>query len=64
MTEKKLRALAKAMQEHAGEKVLNGCFTDIWLDDIVVSLHAGKWAVTVRADDLMELCAAVLKETK
>lgn len=63
MTKKELHALALAMQAHAGEKVMNGCFTDIWLDGRVGD-HPGNWAVVVRVDDLMELCAAVLKETK
>jgi len=63
MTKKELRALAKSMQAHAGEKIINGCFTDCWLDD-KVSNYAGNWAVPVRADDLMELCAAVLEKTK
>jgi hypothetical protein len=61
MTKKELHAMAKAMQAHAGEKIINGCFTDIWLDG-KVSNYAGNWAVVVRADDLMELCAAVLEE--
>ena len=57
-----LHALALVMQERAAESLLRGAFTDVWLSD-KVSVYPG-WAVTVRVDDLMELCAAVLKETK
>jgi hypothetical protein len=63
MTKKELRIIALSMREHAAAKLLQGCFTDCWLDD-KVSNYAGAWAVPVRVDNLMELCAAVLKETK
>tara|TARA_R110002126_G_scaffold267524_1_gene410986 strand:- start:75 stop:266 length:192 start_codon:yes stop_codon:yes gene_type:complete len=63
MTKKELRALALTMQERAAFSLLRGCFTDIWLGD-KVSYYPGSWAVTVRVDDLMELCAAVLDKTK
>lgn len=63
MTKKELRDLAKAMQAHAGAMLMRGCFTDIWLNDKVSNDH-GNWAVSVRVDDLMELCAAVLGGTK
>jgi hypothetical protein len=63
MTKKELHIIAKSMQAHAAAKLLQGCFTDCWLDD-KVSNYAGAWAVPVRVDNLMELCAAVLKETK
>lgn len=63
MTERELRALALAMQDRAAESLLRGCFTDIWLDDKVGN-DPGNWAVGVRVDDIMELCAAVLKEKK
>ena len=62
MTEMELHALALSMQDRAAESLLRGCFTDIWLSD-KVSGYPG-WAVTVRVDDLMELCAAVLEKTK
>ena len=61
MTKKELRVLALAMQAHAAQKLIQGCLTDCWLDDRV-SNYAGNWAVPVRIDDLMELCAAVLGE--
>jgi len=63
MTKKELHALALAMQEHAAAKLLQGCFTDCWLDGRV-SRYPGNWGVVVRVDDLMELCAAVLGEKK
>ena len=62
MTERELRALALTMQDRAAESLLRGCFTDIWLRDKVSNYPV--WAVTVRVDDLMELCAAVLGKTK
>ena len=62
MTEMELHALALVMQDRAAESLLRGAFTDIWLSD-KVSGYPG-WAVTVRVDDLMELCAAVLEKTK
>jgi len=63
MTKKELRAMAKAMQAHAAAKLIQGCLTDIWLDGRV-SRYPGNWSANVRVDDLMELCAAVLGETK
>jgi hypothetical protein len=63
MTKKELRVLALSMQAHAAQKLLQGCFTDCWLDGRV-SRHPGNWSANVRVDDLMELCAAVLGETK
>jgi hypothetical protein len=63
MTKKELRDLALATQSHAGAKLIQGCLIDIWLNDKVSNDH-GNWAVSVRVDDLMELCAAALKETK
>ena len=62
MTKADLHALALVMQERAAESLLRGCFTDIWLRDKVSNYPV--WAVTVRVDDLMELCAAVLEKTK
>jgi len=63
MTKAELRVLALSMQAHAAAKLLQGCITDCWLDD-KVSKHPGNWSASVRVDDLMELCAAVLGETK
>ena len=62
MTKAELLALALVMQERAAESLLRGAFTDVWLTE-KVSTYPG-WAVTVRVDDLMELCAAVLEKTK
>lgn len=64
MNKKELRALALRLQEAAGEKIMRGCFTDIWLDDKVHAEYACRWSVDVRADELMELCEAVLRDTK
>ena len=64
MNKKELRELAMKLQEAAGEKIMIGCFTDIWLDDGVHVNYAGRWSVDVRVDDLMELCEAVLKNAK
>ena len=61
MTQKELHALAVAMQDRAAFSLILGCCNDIWLGD-KVSNYPGGWAVTVRVDDLMELCAAVLGE--
>jgi len=63
MTKQELRELALSMQAHAAQKLLQGCFTDCWLDGRV-SRYPGNWSVSVRVDDLMELCAAVLREKK
>ena len=63
MTKKELHALALVMQDRAAAALLRGAFTDIWLDDKVGN-DPGNWAVGVRVDDLMELCAAVLEQTK
>lgn len=62
MTKADLHALALVMQDCAAAALLRGAFTDVWLTE-KVSTYPG-WAVTVRVDDLMELCAAVLGETK
>jgi hypothetical protein len=61
MTKKELHIIAKSMQAHAAAKLFQGCLTDCWLDD-KVSDYAGNWAVPVRVDDLMALCAAILEE--
>lgn len=63
MTKKELHILALAMQAHAAAKLFQGCLTDCWLDGRV-SKYPGNWSANVRVDDLMELCAAVLKEAK
>jgi len=63
MTKQELRELALSMQDHAAAKLIQGCFTDCWLDGRV-SKYPGNWSANVRVDDLMELCAAVLRETK
>jgi len=61
MTKKELHIIAKSMQDHAAQKLFQGCLTDCWLDD-KVSRYPGNWGVVVRVDDLMELCAAILEE--